>query len=143
MRESTERAFEAYVATLENVTAFRYLGRVMTAGDDGWPAVVGKLQKARKSWGAVVADFEPGGGRSEGVGTFFQGGETGGVVIQGGEVGTNLQDGAVPEWFSTQGCAKAHREAAEETRRWELGVPRIGGSNDGSRIRGDRNIHHK
>ena len=35
---------------MENVTAFRYLGRVMTAGDDDWPAVVGNLQEERKSW---------------------------------------------------------------------------------------------
>ena len=34
--------------------AFRYLGRVMTTGDDDWPAVLGKLQKARKSWGRLL-----------------------------------------------------------------------------------------
>ena len=32
--ESSERAFEAYEEPLENVTAFRYLGWVLTAGDD-------------------------------------------------------------------------------------------------------------
>ena len=45
-----ERAFEAYGETLENVTVFRYLGQVLTAGDDYWLAVVGNLGKARKSW---------------------------------------------------------------------------------------------
>ena len=54
LRESTERAFEAYVATLENVTAFRYLGRVMTAGDDDWPTVVGNPHRERKSWGRLL-----------------------------------------------------------------------------------------
>ena len=39
--------------------------------------------------GTVVADFDPGGCGSEGVGTFFQGGDTGGVVVWGGDVGTN------------------------------------------------------
>ena len=34
-----------------NVTAFRYLGRVMTAGDDDCPTVVENLQRERKSWG--------------------------------------------------------------------------------------------
>ena len=53
LRESTERAFETYGAPLENVTAFKYLGRVMTAGYDDWPAVVGNLQRARKSWGRL------------------------------------------------------------------------------------------
>ena len=51
MRESTERAFEAYGKPLENVVAFKYLGRSMMAGDDNWPAVAGNLPKARKSWG--------------------------------------------------------------------------------------------
>ena len=45
----------------------------------------------------VVAYFDPGGGRSEGVGKFFQGGDTGGVVFWGVDVGTNTQDGADPE----------------------------------------------
>ena len=51
MGESSERAFQSYGELLENVTAFRYQGRVMTSGDDGWHAVVGNPQKVRKSWG--------------------------------------------------------------------------------------------
>ena len=50
MRDSTERAFESYGKALEMVSSFKYLGRVMTAGDNNWPAVVGNLVKARKSW---------------------------------------------------------------------------------------------
>ena len=53
MRESLERAFEAYGELLENLTAFRYLGRVLTAGDYDWIAGVGNLGKARKSWGGL------------------------------------------------------------------------------------------
>ena len=53
LRESSERAFQAYVAHLKTVTAFRYLGRVMTAGDYDWPAVVVNLQKVSKSWGRL------------------------------------------------------------------------------------------
>ena len=34
LREIMERAFEAYIEPLENVTAFKYLVRVMTEGDD-------------------------------------------------------------------------------------------------------------
>ena len=41
LRDSMERAFDAYGKPLENVLAFKYLERVMTAGDDDWPAVVG------------------------------------------------------------------------------------------------------
>ena len=39
LRDSTERAFEAYGKPLETVATFKYMGRVMTAGDDNWPAV--------------------------------------------------------------------------------------------------------
>ena len=52
-RESSERAFEAYMEQLENVTTSRYLGRVLTAGDDDCFAMVGNLGKARKSWGRL------------------------------------------------------------------------------------------
>ena len=46
-REILERAFEAYGEPIQNVSEFRYLGRVLTAVDDDWIAVVGNLGKAR------------------------------------------------------------------------------------------------
>ena len=45
----------------------------------------------------VVADFEPGECGSEGVRAFFQGGDPGGVVVWGRELGTDPQDGAGPD----------------------------------------------
>ena len=36
---------------MEAVTEFRYLGRLLTATDDDWPAVAGNIKKARRSWG--------------------------------------------------------------------------------------------
>ena len=54
MREIMERAFEDYGAPLENVTAFKYLGQVMMAGDYVWTEVVGKLQRASNSWGRLL-----------------------------------------------------------------------------------------
>ena len=53
LRESTERTFEAYGAPFENLTAFKYLGQVMTEVDDDLPAVLGSLHRARKSWGRL------------------------------------------------------------------------------------------
>ena len=46
-----EKAFQAYGALLENLTAFKYLGRLMTAGDDDRPEVSGIMLKTRESWG--------------------------------------------------------------------------------------------
>ena len=51
LRERLEREFEVYGEPLENVIAFKYLGQVLKAGDDDWLTVVGKIGKARKSWG--------------------------------------------------------------------------------------------
>ena len=87
MRNSTERAFDAYGKPLDNMSAFKYLGRVMTAGDDDWPAVAGNLSKARKSWGSLSRILCREGGGREGVGQLFQGGGTGGVAVWGRDVG--------------------------------------------------------
>ena len=53
LRDSTERAFKAYGKPLETVSTFKYLGRVITAGDDDWPLVVSNLVKAWKIWGRL------------------------------------------------------------------------------------------
>ena len=66
-----ERASEVYGAPLENVTAFKYLGRLVTVLDDDWPAVVGNLQKVRNSWGWLLRILRRKGG-SKVVGTFFK-----------------------------------------------------------------------
>ena len=53
MREITEMAFELYEKQLNTVPSFKYLGIILTAGDDDFPAVAGNLGKARKSWGRL------------------------------------------------------------------------------------------
>ena len=49
LRESSERAFEAYGDLLENVTMFQYLGQVLTEGDNYWLSVIVNLGKAINS----------------------------------------------------------------------------------------------
>ena len=53
VRESTEMAFEVYREQLQTVPSFKYLGRILTEGEDDWPAVTGNLGKANKSWGIL------------------------------------------------------------------------------------------
>ena len=84
-----KRDFEAYGEPLENLTAFRYLGRVLTAGYDKWLAVLGNLSKSVNSLEAVILYIEPVGGGSESVGTLLQSGGAGGVALQGRGVGTH------------------------------------------------------
>ena len=49
LQESEDRSFQAYSRSLEMVTSFKYLGRVLTAEEDYWPEVVGNFRKACKS----------------------------------------------------------------------------------------------
>ena len=42
--------FQAYRRPLETVTAFKYLGRVLTASYYDWLVVVDNLRKARSRW---------------------------------------------------------------------------------------------
>ena len=70
--ESTERAFETYGNPIEAVHSFKYLGQIMTAGDDNWPAVAGNLVKARKSWALLARIFSREGADKRVSGTFFK-----------------------------------------------------------------------
>ena len=65
-------AFEVYGEHLESVPRFTYLGRVMTAGDDDWPAVAGNLNKARRSWGRLQRILRREGETPQISGSFFK-----------------------------------------------------------------------
>ena len=54
------------------VPRFTYLGRVMTAGDDNWPAVAGNLKKARRSWGRLQRILRKEGATPRISGSFFK-----------------------------------------------------------------------
>ena len=65
-------AFEVYREQLELVPRFTYLGWVMTAGDDDWPAVAENLAKARRSWGRLQRIFRREGATPQISGSFFK-----------------------------------------------------------------------
>ena len=71
-RESLERASEAYSEPIQNVSAFRYLGRFLTARDDDWIVVVGNLGKAQKSWGRLSRILSREGSDPKVSGNFFK-----------------------------------------------------------------------
>ena len=98
LMESTEMSFKAYGAPLENVTAFKYLGWVMTTGDDDWHAVVGNLQMVRKSWGRLSQILSRKGADPKVSGHFFKAVTQEVLFFWGGDVGTNPQDVAGPYW---------------------------------------------
>ena len=72
LRDSTERAFGAYGKPLESVATFKYLGRVVTAGDDNCPEVAVNLVKARKSWGRLSRILSREGADKRVSGNFFK-----------------------------------------------------------------------
>ena len=71
-RESLERTFEAYGEPIQNVSEFRYLGRVLAAADNDLLAVVGNLGKARKSWGRLSRILIREGADPKVSGTFYK-----------------------------------------------------------------------
>ena len=54
------------------VPRFKYLGRVLTEGDDDWPAVAGNLAKAQKSWGRLQGILSREGATKRVSGHFFK-----------------------------------------------------------------------
>ena len=65
-------AFEVYGEQLKTVPSFKYLGRILTAGYDDWPAVAGNLGKARKSWGRLQRILSREGANKRVSGDFFK-----------------------------------------------------------------------
>ena len=65
-------AFEAYRKQLEAVPSFKYLWRIITVGDNEWPAVTGNLVKSRKSFGRLTSIMSREGVDKRISGTFFK-----------------------------------------------------------------------
>ena len=85
-RENSERAFKAYREPMEVMLEFRYLGRLLTATDDDWPAVAGNIKKARRSWGRLARVIGRGGADPKVSRTFYIAG-TQEVLLFGSEIG--------------------------------------------------------
>ena len=55
MRESAERAFQAYSRLLDTVNSFKCLGRILTEAYNNCTVVLGNLIKASKSWARLTS----------------------------------------------------------------------------------------
>ena len=49
-RAGDETAFTEYGIPLDQVTSLKYLGQILTAADENWPAVIINLRKTRQKW---------------------------------------------------------------------------------------------
>ena len=72
VRDSAEMASEVYREKLQTVPWFKYLGRILTEGDDDWPAVAVNLVKARKSWRRLQGILSREGATKRVLGNFFK-----------------------------------------------------------------------
>ena len=127
-------AFEVYGEQLKTVPSFKYLGRILTAGDDDWPAVTGNLGKAQKSWGRLQQILSREGGKQESVGELLLGGGPTGTTVWGRDVGGDAKNGAGAELLHAWGCETDHGETATERVGREMVLPLPGGDHEGSRF---------
>ena len=72
VRDSTEMACEVYGEKIETVPRFKYMGRILTKGDDDWPTVAGNLTKERKGWGRLQGILSREGATKRMSGNFFK-----------------------------------------------------------------------
>ena len=127
MRKTSERAFHAYGTRIEVVTEFGYLGKVLTATDDDWPAVAGNIQKARVSWGSLTRVLGREGADPKVSRSFYTA-----VTQQVLHFGTELwvlteKNGICPGRLPGQGSTAADRTAAPPGEGREMVLPLPGG----------------
>ena len=70
--ERLGQAFQSYGEPLETGTSFKYLGRVLTTGDDDWLEVAGNLRKARAIWMRMTSILSREGAEPKVSGLFFK-----------------------------------------------------------------------
>ena len=114
--------------------SFKYLGKILTEGDDDWPAVAGNLGKALESWGRLQRILSREGGKQESVGEFLYGGGSTGTTVWGGDVGVDAKNGAGAELRHAWGRETDHRETSTERVGREMVLPLPGGGCEGSRF---------
>ena len=134
LRESTERDFEAYRKPIEVVYIFKYLGQIMTAGDDDWTAVAGNLVKALKSWGQLASILSRKGADKRVSGTVFKSGGATGATVWGGDVGADPTEREGAGKLHAWGRVQDHGETAAEKVGWEMVLPLSGGGHEGGRV---------
>ena len=71
-RAVTSRAFSTYGRPLEMMTSFRYLGRLISAVDNDWAAVVRNLGKAWAVWRRMTRILSREGAEPQGPSFFFK-----------------------------------------------------------------------
>ena len=103
----------------------------------GW-----KPRESKEKLGASVQGAQQGGRRPKGVKGVLLRRDPGGVALWVRDVGVNGKDGESPGQLPVQDREEDHREAAAMKEVWELGIPAVGGSNEGDGDGGDKDTNY-
>ena len=107
-------AIKVYREQLQTVPSFKYLGRILTEGDDDWPAVAGNLGKARRA-GGDCSGSSAGREQLSKCRGFIQGGGPEGATVWGVDVGGVAKNGAGAEILHPWGSETDYGVLAETT----------------------------
>ena len=106
---------------VENVPTLRYVGRPLDQKNDYCPDVCRNIVRARSVWGEARDTTLTGGGRSQGVGKFLQGGGAGNSIVRVGNVGPFGVNDKEDRGDAHRVPANDHREESGAMRRWDIG----------------------
>ena len=134
MWESAERAFQTYGSPLMTFAPFKYMGRVLTAADENWAALVGNFRKAQKIWARMERMLGQEGARPRVSGMFFK------AVVQAVLLLRSEMWVMTPPYgqglgeFLSQSRQTYYEETAKEMSGLDLVLPNTGYSNGGGRV---------
>ena len=129
MRAGTATATTAYGILLTSAASFKYIGRVLSASDDDWPAVVRNLRGARQKWARLSRVL----GR--------EGEDEGGSEVLVRDVGNDTAHWEGVGRIPPQGGPQTDGTEISEVEGWEVGVPPSGGSDGGIGVTGGGDLH--
>ena len=127
------REFRAYGRTLEMVSSFKYLGRVILAADDNWPAATCNLTKVWAVWRRRMRILSREGARPR-VSGFLKSRFPVGVALQCEDMGGYPLHGTGPGGFPVPGGVTADGEAPAAEAIWEVGVHLGSGGDNGGGV---------
>jgi hypothetical protein len=121
-RENTRNTtFTVKGEPIEQVTEFKYLGRMVTETDDDWCAI--NLKRAQMTWGRVRKILSQEKKESKGSNVNIQGSSPGCATVWVRSMGDDCADDTQTRNVSPQVRTKYSRPAHPTKRRWNMALP--------------------
>ena len=133
-RAVTSREFSAYILPLDMVNSFQFLGRVILAADENWPAVVRNFSRARVVWKIMTRILSREGAEPRVSVFFFNFRGTDGSALWRRDLGGHPLHGKIPGGVPGSGGAASDREDPDEENLQEVRVHLGGDGKGGDRL---------